>query len=387
MPEMEKSGRFAVDEGRLDVLSRAVEADIARQAYDGMAIGILHEGRVVMRRHFGFAEREADRSLGEGDVFSVMSFTKVMTALAIFRALERGDLSLGTRIAEVIPEFAAAGKQRVTVAQLLSHTGGMPFTLPGLTEEIEGNLRRTVELACRIAPVNRPGEVVSYSAQVSYDVLGVVAERVDPAGRRFGRIIEEDIFAPLGMTDSAIGMPERLRPRWVPVVARNPTEMNLRLAARDRRITAETELPGGGGFSTLADMLRFAAMLASGGALEGASIVSPASLALATANHTGELPNNTLAAQREMRGWEPFPAWLGLGFFLRGTGLFPTPFGHLASPRTFGSIGAGSMVMWVDPERSLSAVLLSSGLMDQVDSHLRFQRLSDIIHSALRVAP
>lgn len=387
MPGMEKSGRFAVDEGRLDVLSRVVEADIARQAYDGMAIGILHEGRVVMQRHFGFAEREADRPLGEGDVFSVMSFTKVMTALAIFRALERGDLSLGTRIAEVIPEFAAAGKQRVTVAQLLSHTGGMPFTLPGLTEEIEGNLRRTVELACRIAPVNRPGEVVSYSAQVSYDVLGVVAERVDPAGRRFGRIIEEDIFAPLGMTDSTIGMPERLRRRRVPVVARNPTEMNLRLAARDRRITAETELPGGGGFSTLADMLRFAAMLSSGGALQGASIVSPASLALATANHTGELPNNTLAAQREMRGWEPFPAWLGLGFFLRGTGLFPTPFGHLASPRTFGSIGAGSMVMWVDPERSLSAVLLSSGLMDQVDSHLRFQRLSDIIHSALRVAP
>jgi CubicO group peptidase (beta-lactamase class C family) len=368
---------------RLELIRAAVRADLEKKLYDGLAMAIIDASGHVHTLFEGFADLERQRPVTPQSVFSIMSLTKPMTAMAIFQAVEQGRLSLTTRIGEVIPEFAQNGKHRITVAQLLSHTGGMPFTLPGLTEAIEGNLRATVELACKLAPINPPGEVVSYSAQVSYDVLGVVAERVDPAGRRFSQIIEEDILRPLGMMRTAIGLRADLIADRVPVVPRNPTEMNLRLAARDGRITAETELPGGGGFSTLSDMARFAAMLLGRGTLDETSVISPASLALATTNHTGQLPNNTLAAQREMRGWAPFPAYLGLGYFLRGTGLFPTPFGQLASSATFGGIGAGSTVLWVDPTRQLSAVILTSGLMDQVDSHLRFQRLSDMIHAAL----
>lgn len=370
--------------GQIDRISDAIEEDISAGTYDGLAYAILLNGETVAERYHGFADLEAQRALAPGDVFAIMSFTKAITALAIFRAIERGDLSLTTRIADVIPEFGANGKQRITVVQLLNHTGGMPFTLPGLTEEHQGDLRKTVDLACGIAPVNTPGEVVSYSAQVSYDVLGVVAERVDRKDRRFRDIVSEDIFGPLGMTSSSVGLRSDLRNRRVPVVPRNPTPMNLGLSERDRRIGEDTELPGGGGFSSLADMIRFLKMLAGQGTLDGHSIVSPAALDLATVNHTGERPNNTLAAQREMRGWPVYPAYLGLGFFLRGSGLFPTPFGHFASPSTFGSIGAGSMVFWHDPDRMLSAVFMSSGLMDQVESHLRFQRLSDMVHSALR---
>ena len=367
----------------LHQLDSAVRADIAAERYDGMAIAIADGQGQSHTLVEGFADRQQNRMLSNESVFSIMSLTKPMTALAIFQAVEDGRLSLTTRIADILPDFAANGKQRVTVAQLLSHTGGMPFTLPGLTEETEGDLRATVSLACKVAPINPPGQVVSYSAQVSYDVLGGVIERVDPAGRRYADIIDQQILQPLGMTRTAIGLRADLVADRVPVVPRNPTEMNQRLAARDARITAQTELPGGGGFSTLGDMARFAAMLASRGTLDGSRVISAASLDLATTNHTGLLPNNTLAAQREARGWEPFPAFLGLGFFLRGTGLFPTPFGQLASPATFGGIGAGSTVMWVDPVRQVSAVMLSSGLMDQVDSHLRFQRLSDMIHAAL----
>ncbi|KFC66215.1 Beta-lactamase [Devosia sp. LC5] len=367
----------------LERLDTAVRAGIAAELYDGMAIAIADSKGQTHTLVEGFADRQQNRMLSNDSVFSIMSLTKPMTAIAIFQAVEQGRLSLTTRIADILPDFAANGKQRVTVAQLLSHTGGMPFTLPGLTESIEGDLRATVALACKVAPINPPGQVVSYSAQVSYDILGGVIEQIDPAGRRYADIIDQQILQPLGMTRTAIGLRADLVADRVPVVPRNPTEMNQRLAARDTRITAQTELPGGGGFSTLGDMARFAAMLASRGTLDGSRVISAASLDLATTNHTGLLPNNTLAAQREARGWEPFPAFLGLGFFLRGTGLFPTPFGQLASPATFGGIGAGSTVMWVDPVRQVSAVMLSSGLMDQVDSHLRFQRLSDMIHAAL----
>ena len=374
---------LTADPARLERICQHVGSEIARAAYDGMALSVTIGGEPVLDEVFGFANRAAAVPLDKSHVFSVMSLTKPMTALAIFQAMERGAVSLTTRVCEVIPEFAQNGKQRVTIGQLLSHTGGMPFTLPGLQPEDEGDLDATVAAACRIAPVNRPGDVVSYSAQVSYDVLGGVIQKLDPAGRRYGDIIAEDIMRPLGMSDSAIGIRADLAGRRVPVVARNETEMNLRLADRDRRLGADAQLPGGGAFSTLADMRRFGLMLANRGRLGDAIIVSPASLALATRNHTGDRPNNTLSAQMELRGWEPFPANLGLGFFVRGHGIHPAPFGQLSSPETFGGIGAGSIVMWIDPVRDVTAVMLSSGLMDQVDSHLRFQRLSDMIQGAL----
>lgn len=368
---------------QLERLGASITRDIDDALYDGMAVGIRVAGRTVFQASYGFADRRSGRRLGASDVFAVLSFTKAFTALGIFQAIERGALSLGTRVAEILPGFGTNGKQKVTIAQLLAHTGGMPFTLPGLSAELQGNLRATVELACQIAPVNPPGEVVSYSAQVSYDVLGRVIEVLDPQGRPYRQIIAEDIFQPLGMANSAIGAAPGLASLRVPIVARNETPMNLGLMARDAAMTEASELPGGGGYASLDDMLRFVAMLEAGGTLDGTHVVSPAALALATTNHTGLRPNNTLAAQREMRGLAPYPAYLGLGFFLRGEGLFPMPFGHLASAATFGCIGAGSMVFWCDPKRRLSAVFLSSGLMDQVDSHLRFQRLSDMVHAAL----
>jgi hypothetical protein len=86
----------------------------------------------------------------------------------------------------------------------------------------------------------------------------------------------------------------------------------------------------------------FAEALRRGGELDGARILSPALLDLATRNHTGAQPNPLFDHMREMRGWDEFPAMLGLGFFLRGEGLFPMPFGLTASPRAFGGLGAGS---------------------------------------------
>ncbi|MBI3524840.1 MAG: beta-lactamase family protein [Betaproteobacteria bacterium] len=365
-------------------LSRAIERDLAAGRCDGIAIRVARRGIVAVDAVFGFAERATGTAIDQGSVFSVMSLTKPMTAVAIFRAIERGDLALNTPVCAIIPEFGILGKHRITIAQLLSHTGGMPFLLPNLPADRIGDLASTVAAICAISPVNRPGESVSYSARISYDMLGEVIRRLDGPDSRYRDVIARDILAPLGMTRTAIGLRNDLAPYRVPVVARNPTEMNRQLESRDRTVTAETELPGGGAFSTLADMHRFAEMLRLGGTLDGAAIVSPASLRLATRNHTGMMPNNTLAAQMEMRGWDTYPAYLGLGFFLRGEGVyFPAPFGTLASPSTFGGIGAGSTVFWVDPKSEISFVCLTSGLMDQIDSHLRFQKLSDIVHGSI----
>jgi CubicO group peptidase (beta-lactamase class C family) len=100
-------------------------------------------------------------------------------------------------------------------------------------------------------------------------------------------------------------------------------------------------------------------------------------------NQTRDWPNSLWDYTYDFRGWEPFPACLGVGFILRGEGVFPTPFGHLASPRTFGGLGAGSNVFWIDPVRDVSYVFFSSGLMEDSYSVERHQRLSDLVISAL----
>ena len=82
------------------------------------------------------------------------------------------------------------------------------------------------------------------------------------------------------------------------------------------------------------------------------------------------------------RGWEPYPAYLGIGFALRGERICHHQFGTLTSPRTYGNHGAGSTLFWVDPELDMTFACLTSGVMDEGDNIERFQRLSDIAVSA-----
>jgi CubicO group peptidase (beta-lactamase class C family) len=124
-------------------------------------------------------------------------------------------------------------------------------------------------------------------------------------------------------------------------------------------------------------------MLRRGGELDGVRVLSPATIESVQVNRTGDEPNTIWAYAEVMRGWEPFPANLGLGFFLRGEGTFPTPFGLLASPATFGGFGAGSTAFWIDPVRDVTYAFMSSGLMEDSYSMERHMRLSDLVHAAL----
>jgi CubicO group peptidase (beta-lactamase class C family) len=180
------------------------------------------------------------------------------------------------------------------------------------------------------------------------------------------------------MHESGFGAPKAFTSRRVPVVYRDlidglfsPKAMEL----FDRILTEECEVPAGGAFSTAADLLRWAEALRRG----GSPILSTETVALATRIHTGDKPNNLWEYASFKPGWGVFPANLGLGFFLRGEGDFPTPFGRRASPHTFGALGAGSTLFWVDPERDLTFVCLTSGLLEETHSIERFQRLSDLV--------
>ena len=146
-------------------------------------------------------------------------------------------------------------------------------------------------------------------------------------------------------------------------------------------------MPWVGVASTVPDMFRFAEMLRRRGELDGTRILSPATLEVATRNWTGEKPNELYKTLFAQRGWPAAPAYLGLGFALRGTAMCHHLYGTLTSSGTFGNYGAGSALYWVDPARELTFVCLSAGVMNNLDNIERFQRLSDIAVSAVLARP
>jgi len=131
------------------------------------------------------------------------------------------------------------------------------------------------------------------------------------------------------------------------------------------------------------DMFRFAELFRRGGVHEGRRLVSAAMLELATRNHTGDRVNELYAARGRAEGIAPVPAYIGLGFTVRGEQLIHHMFGTLASPRTFGNYGAGTTLFWVDPVRDITFTCLSAGVMEHNANTRRFQAMADIIFSAV----
>ncbi len=374
------------DSRRLARVHATIAGDIQRGTYDGAALIIGRSGNVALTSIQGYAHRATKRQLNKDDVLVSFSSGKQFTVCAVLNYVERGLLQLHQPVAEVIPEFAANGKASINLFHLLTHTSGIPPFAP-LANPADGfDLQKTVAAICRTAPETLPGEAVKYSIASAHAVMAEMVRRVDGGTRSFRQIMEAEIFAPLGMIDTALGLPDRLKDRLCPVVVADRTPGLLdpdMLESMSSVLTPESEFPAGGYVTTISDFARFAEMLRNNGSVNGASILSPAMLDLATQNYTAEMPNDIWNYTVGARNWPVFPAYLGLGFFLRGDGIFPTPFGSLASPGTFGGVGAGSSTFYIDPEQDLFVAFLSTGLMEESRSTERHQRIADLIHASI----
>jgi CubicO group peptidase (beta-lactamase class C family) len=377
---------LGLDPARLARLTAAIDADVAAERYDGAVVLVARGGEVALHEAIGWADRGAGRRAKIDDVFSIFSVTKALTTATVLMRVDRGELALTTPVADVLPEFGTRGKQRVTVAQLLAHMGGLPAALPPLPNEQLGDLPAFVAAACRQPLEALPGTCVHYSAITAHALLAEVVRRLDGGRRRFRDILTEDVLAPLGMRDTALGLRGDLAKRKVPIVVRDRSpgifEPEL-LESFNDLVAAETEIPAASAVSTVADLFRFAEMLRREGELDGHRLLAPALVRLAVSNHTGDLPNGFYAFACEQRGWDPFPANIGLTFFLRGAGIFPTYLGVTSSARTFAGLGAGSSMFWVDPDRDLTFVLLTAGLLEETRNLDRCQRLSDLVQATV----
>jgi CubicO group peptidase (beta-lactamase class C family) len=376
-----------LNETRLEHLRATIEADVKRRLYHGAVIIVARHGRIGFQAAIGSADLAQTRPLQTQSVFSIFSVTKAMTNILVLRAVELGQLALTTKVVDIIPEFSGGLREQITLFHLITHTSGLPMVFTPKPGMYIDRLDEIIAAICQnVHSVEPPGERCAYSPLANQALLGEALRRTDPKGRSYRAIVDEELFKPLGMTSSAIGLRADLKSRHIVPDFRgnfpieHPGHSNL--GPNGAFEEEHAEMPWVGAVSTVPDMFRLAEMLRREGALDGVRILSPATLALARRNWTGDKPNELYKVLAHKRGWEPSPAYIGLGFSLRGTTHCHHMFGTLTSAGTFGNYGAGSALYWVDPERAVTFVCLTAGVMESNDNIERFQRLSDIAISA-----
>ncbi len=352
-----------------------------------MVLKVGRGGDVVFEEAVGAGDAEGKHPLKTDDVFSIFSVTKAFTNILILKAIEEGRFALTTKVRDMLPEFTGSPRDEATFYHLLTHTAGMPGVWtpkPGMyLDRLDELYEAVIENVHGAVP---PGERCDYSPLVNHVLMGMTLVRHDPKGRDYQTLLHDDLFAPLGMTSTAMGLRPDLRDRHVKPDMRGtvPIKHLSRDLEGDHALfeSPNTESPHVGCASTTGDLWRFTEMLRRGGELDGVRILSPQMLKAARKVRTGDLPNELYKAAHLRAGWEVAPAYMGLGFNVRGTKIVNHQLGTLTSPETFGNYGAGSTLIWVDPELDVSFAACSAGVMTQTANIERFQKLSDLVVSA-----
>lgn len=194
-----------VDEGYGKVAD-AFRRNLSSGQEVGAAFAVYRDGRKVVDLWGGFRNGNTRAPWRQDTLVNVFSTTKGVASLAIAVAASRGLLSYDARVADYWPEFAQAGKDAVTVRQLLAHQAGLSAIKPLLTlSDVADPARMSDKLAAQ-APAWAPGTRHGYHGITLGWYQGELIRRADPAGRTLGRFFAEEIAAPLGL-DFYIGLP------------------------------------------------------------------------------------------------------------------------------------------------------------------------------------
>ncbi|TCK26748.1 serine hydrolase domain-containing protein [Pseudonocardia endophytica] len=377
------------DPDRLRRVGESLQADIDSGHYDGGAVAVGRGAGLVSLDVAGWADRAEERPMVEDQLVIPFSVSKQFINVAILGFVERGLIGLAQPVAEVIPEFGQRGKDRIQIWHLLTHTGGVFSGIPPFGPEDLIRYEKWTEYVCGALPETpEPGRQVIYSLLGGHAVLSSILVAADPQKRSLDQILRDEILQPVGMVNTTLGPPED--PSQVaPVVTRYNAPAGIFHEAEVAGIgglvlAPGSQIPGGGFVTTIGDLWRFADTLRRGGvSADGHRIIAPATLDLVTKNLTGDAPNTMFNYAVSQRHLLPWPAAVGLGFFVRGTAINPGPLPNLGSERTYGGWGSGSSLFWVDPDRDVSFAMVTTGALEDTDHIRRSQKLSDIVLSAL----
>jgi len=317
----------------------------------GASFAAFHRGRCVVDLWGGYRDRARTKPWTRDTLINVWSSTKGITATAVAILVDRGLLDYADKVAKHWPEFAANGKQDVTVAQLMSHQAGLNGFAEPTTPEDQFDWRGCAEKLARQKPAWPPGTASSYHAMTYGWLAGELVRRI--AGRSVGAFVRDEIAKPLS-ADFFIGLPESEEGRVAEMIgpkrqADMPPLSDIALMALinpqqnpempNRREWRAAEIPAANAQSSAMGLARLYAALSGDGSLEGVRILSPNTIARMTMPATNDGRHDMFLGFTD--------AW-GMGVALNRPGIYGP------NARAFGHSGWGGSFGCADPDAEVS---------------------------------
>jgi CubicO group peptidase (beta-lactamase class C family) len=319
-------------------------------------IAFARDGRLAFWATLGDAAPESR--------YVIFSSTKPVVAAAIWILMGEGAIDVSRRVSELIPEFAANGKDAITVEQVLLHTSGFPGAPfdPLDWDDRDKRLARFTSWRCNW----EPGTRYEYHPTSAHWVLAELIERCTSSD--FRDFVRTRVIEPLGLSGLQVGVPAAQQSDINDLVATGshatPDELEAVLGIRELPVTEVTTeallrfndpavrkvgSPGAGGVSTAADLALYYQALMH----DSAAIWKPEVLTDVTSTVRNSFPD-----------YMGVPANRTRGLIVKGDDerAHVRGMGRTVSPRTFGHNGAGGQIAWGDPETGLSFCYLTNGI-------------------------
>jgi len=373
-----KPGRpedFGMSSSRIKDLVALSETWIRPDLHQAVVMLVARKGRIVLREAVGRSAPAQDAPpIALDAIYPLCSFSKVFTATAVMILVERGLLGLNDMVSDFVPEFTGGQKENVRVWNLLTHTvGGYGLeeaddyiaqkkaagtTIPPAPEGRHPLIHEFLSLGYDMHLSHQPGTEVFYT-NYAFELLAEIVRLV--SGQPLRTFAEENIFTPMGMTDTGFSLPAAhagrrvRRPRTAPLAV-SDSWIFTGVEAEDFH---DVPWAAYGACGTALDLARFGQMFLNRGEYGGARILSPATVALMTRNHTPGFRDRD-------RGAHALAGSRGLGWDIPG-GRRDLMYASLYSPRTFSHSGAGGVLLWVDPEYEIVGVCLTVELTARED--------------------
>ena len=321
-------------------IDRVVEGGIAAKKFPGAVVIAGHNGHIIFHKAYGNRSLAPAEPMTEDTIFDLASLTKVLaTAPSVLQLYEEGRFRLNDPVAQYLPEFAANGKQDITIRQLLTHYSGLPpdVSLDDPWAGKEEGLRR----AFAATPVTAPGVQFRYS-DINFIVLGALVEKL--SGLTLDQYQQQHLAQPLGLVHTQFLPPESWRGRIAPTQYDNG--VMLRGVVHDPSSRRMGGVAGHAGlFSTAGEVAVYAQNLLD-----------------RLAGRASHFPLRQLTLEKMTTPGQP-----ATGTALRGLGWdIESPFssnrGELFPVGSFGHTGFTGTSVWMDPTSDTYVVFMSNAV-------------------------
>jgi len=366
---------------------RDVFADgFASRGEIGAAVAVLIDGEPVVDLWAGHADPARTRPWQRDTIVHLYSVTKGMTALCAHRLIERDALELDAPVAHYWPEFARAGKDRITVRLLLSHRAGLPALREPLPPAALYDWSTMCTALAAAEPCLPPGQLAYHPVTFGW-LVGELVRRVD--GRSLGAFFRDEIAEPLD-ADLHIGLGPAEEKRVADITALEPppelvaafTDAKggelplLALAFINPSGTGDhnssqhrrAEIPALNGHGNALALARIYGALARGGELDRMRVLAPASV--------------ERARTEQAKGVDPLlgiPVRMGLGYWVSQPGMPGFAFGP--NEGAFGHPGAGGSLGFADPHARLGFGYVANRMGSAIEVDERPRALIDAVYA------